>query len=81
MAPLQFPMAAWRAGTDRIQAAKTVDMLLRLDNATRCPHIHSRRKSSSKLLDLKDKGRRDHTLTIRQGANTTMRAVTHRIIN
>src|SRR5260221_8567684 len=31
---------------------------------TRCPHTHSRRKSSSrKLLDLKDKGRRDHTLT------------------
>src|SRR5258708_5589610 len=31
---------------------------------TRCPHTHSRRKSSSrKLLDLKDKGRQDHTLT------------------
>ena len=31
---------------------------------TRCPHTHSRPKSSSrKLLDLKDKGRRDHTLT------------------
>src|SRR5258708_7486744 len=31
---------------------------------TRCPHTHSRRKSSSrKLLDLKDKGRRDYTLT------------------
>ena len=31
---------------------------------TRCPHTHSRRKSSStKLLDLKGKGRRDHTLT------------------
>ncbi len=30
---------------------------------TRCPHTHSRRKSSSrKPLDLKDKGRRDHTL-------------------
>src|SRR5450755_1795982 len=29
----QFPMAAWRAGTDRIEAAKTVDMPLRLDNA------------------------------------------------
>jgi len=24
----QFPMAAWRAGTDRSQAAKTVDMPL-----------------------------------------------------
>src|SRR3981189_2178076 len=31
---------------------------------TRCPHTHIRRKSSSrKLLDLKDKGRRDYTLT------------------
>ena len=52
----QFPMAAWRAGMDRIEAAKTVDMPLRLDNARRCPHTHSRRKSSSrKLLNLNDK--------------------------
>jgi hypothetical protein len=29
----QFPMAAWRAGMDRIEAARTVDMPLRLDNA------------------------------------------------
>jgi hypothetical protein len=59
----QFPMAAWRAGMGRIEAAKTVDMPLRLDNANACPHIHSRRKSSSRRpLDLKDKGRRDHTL-------------------
>jgi hypothetical protein len=28
----QFPMAAWRARMDRIEAAKTVDMPLRLDN-------------------------------------------------
>src|SRR5882762_7462310 len=33
----QFPMAAWRAGTDRIEAAKTVDMPLRLDNANALP--------------------------------------------
>jgi len=33
----QFPMAAWRAGTDRIEAAKTVDMQLRLDNANALP--------------------------------------------
>ena len=34
----QFPMAAWRAGTDRIEAAKkTVDMPLRLDNADALP--------------------------------------------
>src|SRR4051794_1476867 len=33
----QFPMAAWRAGTDRIEAARTVDMPLRLDNANALP--------------------------------------------
>src|SRR5450631_1752902 len=33
----QFPMAAWRAGTDRIEVAKTVDMPLRLDNANALP--------------------------------------------
>src|SRR5882762_2940866 len=33
----QFPMAAWRAGIDRIEAAKTVDMPLRLDNANALP--------------------------------------------
>lgn len=53
----QFPMAAWRAGMDVIEAAQTVDMPLRLDNAqTRCPHPHSRpKRSSRKLLDLNDK--------------------------
>jgi hypothetical protein len=33
----QFPMVAWRAGTDRIEAAKTMDMPLRLDNANALP--------------------------------------------
>ena len=34
----QFPMAAWRAGMDTIEAAnKTVDMPLRLDNANALP--------------------------------------------
>ena len=33
----RFPMAAWRAGMDRIEAAKTVDMPLRLDNANALP--------------------------------------------
>ena len=33
----QFPIAAWRAGMDRIEAAKTVDMPLRLDNANALP--------------------------------------------
>src|SRR6266403_1631470 len=33
----QFPMAAWRAGKDVIEAARTVDMPLRLDNANALP--------------------------------------------
>ena len=33
----QFPMAVWQAGTDRIEATKTVDMPLRLDNANALP--------------------------------------------
>src|SRR5258705_13624779 len=33
----QFPMAAWRAGRDRIEATRTVDMPLRLDNAKALP--------------------------------------------
>ena len=33
----QFPMAAWRAGMDEIEAATTVDMPLRLDNANALP--------------------------------------------
>jgi hypothetical protein len=43
----QMPMAVWRAGMDKIEAAaRAVDMPLRLDNA---PHTHSR--SSKKRLD------------------------------
>ena len=51
---------------------------------TRCPHTHSRRKSSSrKLLELKDKGRRDHTLISaipgpRSGVHFTKRTVKSR---
>ena len=60
----QFPMAAWRAGTDRIEAAKTVDMPHRLDNANALPtYPQQTQKQQQKLLDLKDKGRPDHTLT------------------
>jgi putative transposase len=33
----QFPMAAWRADMNRIEAARTVDMPLRLDNANALP--------------------------------------------
>ena len=48
----QTPMAVWRAGMDKIEAAaRAVDMPLRLDNETRCPHTHSRGRSSKKRLD------------------------------
>ena len=33
----QFPMAVWRAGMDQIEAKKSVDMTLRLDNANALP--------------------------------------------
>jgi putative transposase len=33
----QFPMVVWRAGMERIEAAKTVDMPLRLDTAKALP--------------------------------------------
>jgi putative transposase len=33
----QFPMAVWSAGMDKIEAAKTVDMPLRSDNANALP--------------------------------------------
>ena len=62
----QFPMAAWRAGMARIEAAKTVDMPLRLDNANALPTYPQQTQTQQKQaadLDLKDKGRRDHTLT------------------
>ena len=42
----QMPMAVWRAGMDKIEAAAR---LLRLTTQTRCPHTHSR--SSKKRLD------------------------------
>ena len=33
----QMPMAVWRAGMDKIEAARAVDMPLRLDNANALP--------------------------------------------
>src|SRR5258705_3346454 len=62
----RFPMAAWRAGPAWTGSRRRRLWICRFawTTQTRCPHTHSRRKSSSrKLLDLKDKGRRDHTLT------------------
>ena len=38
----QMPMAVWRAGMDKIEAAaKAVDMPLAWTTQTRCPHTHS----------------------------------------
>src|SRR5664280_1399790 len=55
----QFPMPA-RTGSRR---RRLWICRFAWTTQTRCPHTHSRRKSSSrKLLELKDKGRRDHTL-------------------
>jgi putative transposase len=46
----QMPMAVWRAGMDKIEAAaRAVDMPLRWTTQKRCPHAHSR--SSKKRLD------------------------------
>jgi putative transposase len=46
----QMPMAVWRAGMDKIEAAaRAVDMPLRLDNANALPTYLSR--SSKKWLD------------------------------
>jgi hypothetical protein len=46
----QMPMAAWRAGMDKIEAAqRAVDMPW--TTQTPCPHTHSRSRSSKKRLD------------------------------
>ena len=58
----QMPMAVWRDGMDKIEAAaRAVDMPLRLDNANALP-TYPQHNSSMKQLDLKDKGRPDYTL-------------------
>ena len=60
----QMPMAVWRASMDKIEAAEELWICrFAWTTQTRCPHTHSRRKSSSRsCLILKDKGRRDYTL-------------------
>jgi alanine-alpha-ketoisovalerate/valine-pyruvate aminotransferase len=41
----QSPMAVWRAGMDKIEAAATaVDMPLRLDNANALPYPQQKQK-------------------------------------
>ena len=58
----QMPMAVWRAGMDKIEAAaRAVDMPLRLDNANALP-TYPQQKQQEAAGFLKDKGRRDHTL-------------------
>jgi len=60
----QFPMAAWCAGMDGSRRPRLWICRFAGQRKRVGPHTHSRPKSSSrKLLDLKDKGRRDHTLT------------------
>jgi len=57
-----MPMAVWRAGIDKIEAAaRAVDMPLRLDDASACPHAHGGSRSSRKRPNpvLDDKSRRD----------------------
>ena len=60
----QMPMAVWRAGMDKIEAAaRAVDMPLRLDNANALPpYPQQRQKHQEAAGFLKDKGRRDYTL-------------------
>jgi putative transposase len=58
----QMPIAVWRAGIDKIQAAATaVDMPLRLDNANPSP-TYPRHKPQQAARFLKDKGSRDYIL-------------------
>ena len=58
----QMPMAVWRAGMDKIEAAaRAVDMPLRLDNANALP-TYPQQKQQQAASFLKDNGRRDYTL-------------------
>ena len=55
----QTPMAVWRAGMDKIEAAeRTVDMPLRLDNANALPtYPQQKHKQQEAASFLKDKGK------------------------
>jgi hypothetical protein len=67
----QTPMAVWRDGMDKIEAAaRAVDMPFRLDNASALP-IHPQCKQREAAWFLEDKGRPDCTLnpTTRGPAN------------
>jgi hypothetical protein len=60
----QTPMAVWRAGMDKIEAAaRAADMPLRLDNANALPtYPQQKQKQQEAACFLKDKGRRDYIL-------------------
>ncbi len=61
----QMPMAVWRAGMDKIEAAaRAVDMPLRLDNVNALPTSPAAEAEAAKkrLDSLKDRSRRDYTL-------------------
>ena len=60
----QMPMAVWRGGMDKIEAAaRAVDMPLRLDNANALPtYPQLRQKQREAARFLKDNGRPDYTL-------------------
>ena len=48
----QIPMAAWRAGMDKIEGRRRLWICrFAWTTQTRCPHTHSRGRSSKKLLD------------------------------
>ena len=54
----QMPMAVWRAGMDKIEAAaRAVDMPLRLDNANALPTYPQRNSSRKRLRNKKGKER------------------------
>ena len=53
----QTPMAVWRAGMDKIEAAaRAVDMPLRLDNANALPTYPQQKQKQQKQLDLEGQG-------------------------
>ena len=63
----QMPMAVWRAGMDKIEAAaKAVDMPLRLDNANALPTYpqqkQKQQESGLRVFSKRTRGRRDYTL-------------------
>jgi hypothetical protein len=58
----QRPINVWRDGMNgRERPAEAVDMPLRLDNATRCPHTHSSDIKEESGLKILSKRKRTET--------------------